>query len=578
MRNILSIFILILFFKPIQAQESFLFKRLDTINSSTSIAGKKLDSIDLIFAEKYTTTPGSFYTHPFGRYGNDYSSFFLILANQHRAIDISVFRYSAIPYLGAYYAFGSKGTQYLNIEYQQSFSKKTYFTLTYNRNVATGAFRFNSFANDFFSIGVLHKGKRWSHLVSAASLKQNRSLNGGVVSFNEIVNYGLEFANVRKQKTSDSIAQLEIKTETEFRFSKKDSTNRFAFVLNNKLHIDKRVFREQDSLTVWYPNEILFDSLKTRDLTQLSRLDNQFGIRYKKGGFRATFLMDKGYWLYRTFSYQIKNELDLLANFHFKRNNWSFHSENQLNLIGANSQSSFKLLINRKSDFYEIALRLNQINNLPNPMQRLYITNTLSYSLSELKLQHNQTAKIEFKTNAKQSIYVSLFGGNFQNQYFFLKNRWRNDTLRNISQLTFQIKGDFSSGIFHIQPNLVMNLVDKVQLIPKYDFRTRVFLSKGVKRKSTLFNIGIDLNYKSSYQLMTFDDRISLYKMDLNNSYIDEYTNLDVFASMQMDEFRMYFKVENIDNYWNSIHYTIAENYPVAPIIMRIGLTWDFFN
>ncbi len=578
MRLLITILIMTLFFEPIQAQESYLHRVIDTIKISTRMGGDKLDSIDLIYTEKYITTPSSFHSHPFGKFGNDYFSFFANQFKQNRILQNPVFRYTALPHLGAHYGFGSKGTQYLVVNYDQSFSIKTHFTLSYTRNVATGAFRFNAFANDLFSIGVIHNGDHWSHSVSATTFKQHRNLSGGVSSFDEIIKYGLDFAKVRKQNTSDSLTQLNINTETQYKIQKKDSLNYLSFVFNNNLNIDKRVFREQDSLTIWYPGQILFDTTKTRDLTQLSRLDNQFGILYKKHGFTSTFLIDKGYWIYKTFSQQIRNELDFIAKFNFKKESWLFESKNQLNIVGANNQSSFFVFLNKKGEKCDFSLNINQTNLLPTPMQRVYITNTLSYVLDELKLQHIQTAKLEFKLKTKQAFHFSLFGGNFKNQYYFLKNRWRNDTLRNVSQLSVQIKGDLNYKMVHLQPNLTINFIDKVQLIPKYDLRARLFLSKELKRKGTLINIGTDFNYKSTYQLMTFDDRISLYKMDYQNSYFLDYMNIDAYISMQMDEFRMYFKMENIDNYWNLPNASFVKNYPTSPVIMRLGLTWDFFN
>ena len=82
-------------------------------------------------------------------------------------------------------------------------------------------------------------------------------------------------------------------------------------------------------------------------------------------------------------------------------------------------------------------------------------------------------------------------------------------TLNSISQFTTEFKGNFEYGILHFQPNISINLVDKLQLLPKYDLRARIFLAKKFKTSETFLNIGVDINYKSKYKLMSFDDRIS---------------------------------------------------------------------
>ncbi len=574
----LSILFFILLSIHLRAQESYFYKTIDTVKSVSRMGGVKLDSIDLIFSEKFISTPGAYFSHPFGKFGNDYFSFFSNLTKQHREFKPLNFKLSAIPHLGTYYAFGSKGTQYLLIDFNQSFSSKLHFSLSYHRNVSSGAYRYNAFANDVFSTGFLYKGYKWAHLMTLSTNKQYRSLNGGVSSFDEIKNYGLEFAKVRKQNSSDSISQIEIKTETEYGLIVRDSIRRLSLVLNNNLTIDKRVFREKDSLSTLYPNESIKDSLLTRDLSQFSRLDNQIGIRYKIGKFNMSLLLDNGYWKYKTINQNIVNELDVNSKFDFKGRKWHFLYVNQYNLKGAKQQNINKLMILGQNRLFDFSCELLQINLLPTPMQRFYYSNTLNYLTHDLKLQETQSIKFDFKTKQKQTIQISAYAANFKNHYYFIQNKWRNDTLNSISQISLQFKGDLNIGVFHLQPNLAINFLNKVQLIPKYDLRARLFIKKEMKRPGTVFNFGVDMNYKSTYRLLTFDDRISLYKMDFTNSYFLNYTNFDAFISMQLDEFRMYFKAENIDSYWNSPVNMISKNYPVVPLILRLGITWDFFN
>lgn len=578
MRYLVLLILLIEFSLSIKAQESFIHNTLDTLKASYRIGGKTLDSIDLVYSEKFTSTPGSFTSHPFGKFGNDYRSFWSSLSRQHRLLPVIGFKYAALPHLGTCYAFGSKGTQYLDVEFNQSFSKKIHFSFQYKRNVATGAYRNNAFSNDFFSIGGLYKGNHFGHMLSLSTFKQQRNLNGGISSFSEVEEFGLEYAKVRKQNSSDSISMFVIDTDSEWNIIKNDSLKTFSIILKNKLAIDKRVFKEKDSLSTLYPNAILFDSLNTRELTQLSRLDNMVGLRIKNQKVLFEILIDKGYWKYKTLSTQFKDELDVLANLFVNGKTWNLQTENQFNLLGANQQSKYSLLLIRKGKKINFECNLNQSNLLPTPLQRAYITNTINYVLEDLDLQHSQTIKLSFNTNNKQSIKLSAFYGNFQNHYFFVNDSWKNDTLKSVSQLTLQAKGDFKLGVFHLQPNLTLNLVDKIQLLPKYDLRTRFFISKNVKRPGTIFNVGVDVNYLSTYQLMTFDDRISMYQMNFKNGNFNDYLMLDAFVSMQLDEFRMYLKMENVDSFWVSPRNNIAKDYPIVPSIMRLGLTWDFFN
>ena len=84
MRYIITLTLVLILSVSINAQESFLHKKLDTIKASYRTGGEKLDSLDLIFSEKFITTPGSFYANPFGKFGNNYISFFESIFKQNR--------------------------------------------------------------------------------------------------------------------------------------------------------------------------------------------------------------------------------------------------------------------------------------------------------------------------------------------------------------------------------------------------------------------------------------------------------------------------------------------------------------
>ena len=560
------------------SQDGLVSIQLDTLKADYRTAGKSLDSIDILLSEKHTTLPGGFLFHPFGKYGVEYSSVFNALVNQQRSTESNPIKYTSLPHLGTAYSFGSYGLQYLTADYQQSFSKRTHLNVLYQRTVNTGSFRYSGMANNSFIAKFYYDGKLLKHVVDLKSVSGYRSLNGGTNSDSIIENYGLEYASVLKQNTSDSTKQVGITMQQTLKLFGSD-TSQVGLYAKNSLQIDRRVYREIDSLSKLYA--IVDHADTTRDLSQLSKLDNGFGVYAKSQRLKFSLLLNRSYWYYKTQATQYKTEYDLQAKVAFNVKRFKVDYSHYQNFIGAKNQGSQSLQIVYLKPLFTQELHIVNSYLLPNPMQRVYYSNTIDWQLdSSMSLQSNRS--IQYKLNLNRRIPTSLSVGylNKKNNYFLLDEKWRNDTLNAIGLFFVDATCKLNLGDFYFQPRLLYNHTQGISsLVPKYDIRGRIYWNKKMeKKKNTAFLIGADFIYRSSYSLLSYDTRVSLYT--LGNSAIQsrEGTSIDAFVSLAIDEIRFYFKYENIDYLFGNKTRLIAVNYPVTPTVLRIGLTWDFFN
>jgi hypothetical protein len=576
-----SIFLCFFSFASI-AQTDFLLHKVDTLKADFRSGGKSNDSLDLYFAEKQTTLPGGTQNNPFGVNGNDYFNFFQSLTNQYRTTKIASPIFTALPHLGFMYSVGSGGLQYLHADFQQTFRGNLHFSMHYNRQVSSTLYKQSDFSADAFTFSLARYGKHWKHLIEGSSSKFVRALNGGVSSDNKMLNsYGLEYAPINKALANDSSNRSYLQQQSVWNFLPIDSLRKFetGLVFSNQLRVDRRIYREKDSIAKLYP--FFADASFTRDLSQWSFLESGVSYFLKTIKHTSAFGMNHVYWIYKTNAFQIKNAINITWNTLLSFGSTKVNYAMMQNLVGQGKQFSHTVQLINSQKYGEHQLEIVKSQLVPEPIQRLYFGNTIAWEIPTVEKQGLLAMAYTFSGKSTWKPFIKVGYKQMQNTYFLLQDSWRNDTLTNLQQLLVSTSCDIRMGKFHIQPRITLNYLNKnISLLPKYDIRARLFFKTTIKQKEKYeFIVGTDVYTKSSYALMNFDSPWGLYsvKNPMNLSYAS-IVQLDAFVGVSIDEFRFYFKYENIDHAWNPVANRVAINYPVMPRILRIGLTWDFLN
>ena len=89
---------------------------------------------------------------------------------------------------------------------------------------------------------------------------------------------------------------------------------------------------------------------------------------------------------------------------------------------------------------------------------------------------------------------------------------------------------------------------------------------------------GVDVAYLSSFQRIGYYSQVAAF--DLNNPDVTSaYTSaLHFFTGFQIDEFKFFLRVENLNYFWSDRNLQQVRGYPIPSTQFRLGITWDFFN
>lgn len=559
-----------------------LFFPKDTVRFTSRTGSDRIDSLDLLQTALYSNNSGGSWNSLFGIFGTDYTSVPSRLTSPDTRDNQLKAKYSALPHLGFMYSFGSGGIQYVHVDYQQAFKRNTLLNVRYDRNVSKGLWRNNAFKNNKLQILALHEGRVYQNVIRFQYKNQIRGLNGGFENDSLLAIAGIEFIPVLKNDAADSVKKFNIQTKHFIDFDS-DSIRKNGITYQNELKIFNRVFYEDESVYGNY-SVYLIDSFSTRDQFQDARLDNSIGYFFANSRFRTEILADLGYWRFQNLGkFRDTTEMDVKWNLAFSSKKLHIDNAFRVNVVGAKNQWSNHLLMRLQQGKITHEAKASIQFYLPDPFQRFYFSNQHQWS-TNLSLQGKQEISYKLSSSVKWRPSVSMQYVQQQNTLFLENGSWSNSTsYSSFSMINFQASVDLKWKSFALQPLIGYNLVpSQFDFIPALDARTRLlFNKKFFKAQKFNFLFGVDVRYRSKYSLLYFDPSLAFYQLPSSPNSILFYNpqlKLDLFTGFQIDDFRFYFRFENLDYIWNTRTNLEQIGVPISPSILRFGLTWDFFN
>jgi hypothetical protein len=562
------------------AQDKLMLSKIDTIGLEYRSAGYDLDSIDAINVGNLNLRPAAGFSEMF-EYNlakNLYESpaGFSYLMNEKRVNP----KFIGLPYLGFQYAFGSALNQALNVEYHQYFTPTTHLHFRYHRRTSNGLLRNGGFKLNDVSLQFYHAKKRWSTKIDAYYGGHQYGENTGIETDTLLELFSIEFTPVIRNNAESTVRKLNLAWDNYYRLFG-DSINGMGLKTQHRFDLVGRVFTDPN-IDTFLVEDIFIDSLATRDQYQTSSISNGGGVFFNSKVFQIDATINHRYWKNQNLGqYRDTNEVYLQSLLWTKWKGIEIENDFYFNLIGAlgefynHAQLSLKPF--NKAHVYG---HVNFDNLLPEPYQRFHDANNLQWELSELQTQQllNITGGIRYgDTNF---IEATVNWTNINNGLYFIDNEWRQDTLDFVSVGSVELKGALHLGKFGFYPTVRLgintenfNYQPKISTMNRISFQTKLF-----KAQRLGVALGVDIGYVSGYQFMQYNTLLSLVQPIQSNEKTPSLMRLNAFAALSIDEFRFFVRAEHLDYFINDQTARIDTNYPIMPFIIRIGITWDFFN
>lgn len=562
------------------AQDKLMLSHVDTIGLEYRSGGVGLDSIDAVNLGNLTLRPAAGFSEMF-EYNlaqNLYQSpaGFSYLINEKRVKP----KYIGLPYLGFQYAFGTALNQALNLDYQQYFSSQTHLHFRYHRRTSNGILRSGSFKLNDVSLAFYHTKKRWSTKLEAYYGGHEYDENTGIETDTLLEGFPIEFTPVIRNNAQSKIRKLNLAWDNYYRLLG-DSLNGFGLKIQNRLDINGRVFTDPGFNDTLVEN-IYIDSSDTRDQYQTSSTSNGGGIYFSSSVFQIDATLNHRYWRNQNLGqYRDTNEVFLQSLLWTEWKGISIENDFYFNLIGALGEfyNHTKLTLNPFSKT-KVFGQLNFDNILPMPYQRFHNANHVQWELNELQTQQVLNVSGGIHYGDTNFVEATVNWTNISNGLYFIDNMWRQDTLDFISVGTVGMKGALHLGKFGFYPSVRLGInTDNFNYQPTFSTMNRIsFQTKLFKAQRLGIALGFDVGYVTGYQFMQYNTLLSVVQPVQTVEKTPSLMRLNAFAALSIDEFRFFVRAEHLDYFINDPTSRIDTNYPIMPFILRLGVTWDFFN
>lgn len=556
---------------------------MDTIRYDYRSNGHPLEQID-------NATIGTVMLRPAGGFSSHYehhlaSNLFTSPAGVSYLVDTKKItpKFTAIPYLGFQYAFGQYLNQVLNATYHHYLDKKTHLHLNYHRRGSNGILRQSDFILNNLHLLFYREKKRWKTHLDLYYTNHTYAENGGIMSSDSLINnLPIAFIEVAKQNAQSKVKQADLIWENYFSLYD-DSIVSHGWVTRTNYKFQSRLFTEVGTINQY--EEFFMDSTKTHDYYQTPQLSNGLGYFLASKQLKLSGTFNHKYWRYQNLgNVHDTTELFVLGQLQIGGKRLNLKNEFYINTLGALGE-----LYNKASLYFlpmsniELKTYLNIDNRLPIPFQRFYRANTIQWELAELNTQQLLSVGGTLKISDKQQSNKFLAGLDWttvNNGLYMIDNQWRQDTLSFVSLGTLSLGGELHTKRFHFYPNVTLRFnTDNFSYQPSFSTRNRIAFKQGFFEEDALvIALGVDIGYDLGHDFLTYNILTSTMDPIQSNSSTPNLMRLNVFGAVEIDSFRFFVRAENVDYFINPITARVDNFYTLTPFLIRLGLTWDFFN
>lgn len=283
-----------------------------------------------------------------------------------------------------------------------------------------------------------------------------------------------------------------------------------------------------------------------------------------------------------------------------KGKNINYTLESQTSSDG-NSWGDFKLLgngllkVKLLGDSIRLRVHGSIINRQPTFFYRKYhshylwwdnnLDKQLSTHLGAVLESEKTHTQLSFDIqNIKNYTYLTSVSTNVigEKTSYFTTNTEVRQYGSNIQLLSFILNQNFHLGILNWENQLAYQATTNKEILPlpTISLYSNVYLLFHIA-KVLRVEFGSDVRYFTSYYAPTYSPAIGLYATQSENDRVKvgNYPIVDLYANFHLKHTRFYIMASHI-NYSQSSNGSkfLTPHYPIDPFIIRLGLSWNFFN
>jgi len=220
-------------------------------------------------------------------------------------------------------------------------------------------------------------------------------------------------------------------------------------------------------------------------------------------------------------------------------------------------------------------------NTLPSFYMRHYHSNHFYWD--------NNNFSKEFKTRLEGELSIKRLGTNLKvsienvkNYAYFDSTAVANQFSGNIQILGATLSQNFKAGILHLDNEISYQKSSNNSIIPlpELSLYHNLYLDTKLAKKVLSLQLGVDVRYFTKYYAPAYTPAIGNFNLqnEANGVKIGGYPIVNLYANLHLKRTRffiMYYHVNQGSGGANSFY---VPHYPINPRMMKIGISWNFYD
>lgn len=152
---------------------------------------------------------------------------------------------------------------------------------------------------------------------------------------------------------------------------------------------------------------------------------------------------------------------------------------------------------------------------------------------------------------------------------------------KNIQMLSLTLGQNFHWGVFHWDNELTYQLTSekRVMPLPTFNAYTNLYVNFRIAKVLNT-EIGADLRYFTKYQAPAYSPMIGQFCVQdaARSIEVGNYPTVNVYANFHLKQTRFYVMGSHVNYKSGAGNPFLVPHYPINRMVLRLGISWNFFN
>ena len=152
----------------------------------------------------------------------------------------------------------------------------------------------------------------------------------------------------------------------------------------------------------------------------------------------------------------------------------------------------------------------------------------------------------------------------------------------NIQVLSATLEQRIKLGILHIDAEVTYQKSSEQDVLPLPDLSVygNVYLRGSLAKKVLRFEVGADARYFTKYVAPDYSVAMGQYYLQHSDNQIElgGYPIINLYANLHLKRTRFFIMMSHINQGSGNSESFLAPHYPINPRMLKLGLSWNFFD